>query len=55
MVLPEALRPNNDAELLTGLVDELRWVEMELKKRSLLLNANNNTNNNTNNNSKKQV
>jgi sugar phosphate isomerase/epimerase len=35
-VLPDALRPGNDAELHQGLVRELEWVEAQMQSRGLL-------------------
>ncbi|MFT4924962.1 MAG: hypothetical protein ACI8WB_001052 [Phenylobacterium sp.] len=35
-VLPQTLRPQNDSELISGIVEELRWVEAELANRELI-------------------
>ncbi|VAW53002.1 FIG00960890: hypothetical protein [hydrothermal vent metagenome] len=35
-VLPESLRPMNNAQLIDGIVSELNWVQNELQKRNLL-------------------
>jgi len=35
-VLPEALRPHNDKQLIAGLTAELTWLERELQQRGLL-------------------
>ncbi len=36
-VLPEGLRPANDAELIAGITDELRWVEEQLVNRECMV------------------
>ncbi len=36
-VLPKVLRPQNNADLIVGIVDELRWVEEQLAIRNLLV------------------
>lgn len=36
-VLPEALRPRDDAQLIHGLAAELQWLQEELRRRELLL------------------
>jgi glucose/arabinose dehydrogenase len=36
-VLPAQIRPQNDGQLIDGIVNELRWVETQLQQRGLLI------------------